>query len=185
MADQLQTARRHTDNSRECSCSFTTLINQLSTLNLLRSQIATSHVARPHQAVNGRVIACRDSPRFPDRNNPSTLGQAGCSNGSRKLTTRHALCVRKRSTVQLSVCFRMCRSFPCGYFSNFGSLGSIASHGCRRTSKFRAAVVERYKVEPRFLVRNRSSKQSRTAFRTKTATVAHHFARCPKYFAVR
>src|SRR6266481_4627050 len=33
MADQLQTARRHTDNSRECSCSSTTLNNQLSTIN--------------------------------------------------------------------------------------------------------------------------------------------------------
>src|SRR6478672_11114035 len=35
MADQLQTARRHTDNSRECSCSFMT---QLSTLNFSTTQ---------------------------------------------------------------------------------------------------------------------------------------------------
>src|SRR6478609_11783361 len=33
MADQPQTARRRTDNSRECSCSFTTFNNQLSTIN--------------------------------------------------------------------------------------------------------------------------------------------------------
>ena len=33
MADQLQTARHHTDNSRECSCTFTTLINQRSVIN--------------------------------------------------------------------------------------------------------------------------------------------------------
>ena len=61
----------------------------------------------------------------------STLGQAGCSNGSRKLTTRQALCVRKRSNR-----FRRPLAFECvahsrgAYFSNFGSLGSIASHGC-------------------------------------------------------
>src|SRR3954452_21382181 len=34
MADQLQTARRHKDNSREGSCSFTTLIKELPALNL-------------------------------------------------------------------------------------------------------------------------------------------------------
>src|SRR4029077_14780585 len=84
MADQLQTARRHTNNSRECCCSFTTLINQLLTLNLLRSPIATPHLALPHKPANGRVIVCRDSPRFPDRNNPSTLGHTGCSNGPKK-----------------------------------------------------------------------------------------------------
>src|SRR5512133_1156985 len=38
MADQLQTARRHTDNSRECSCSSATLNNQLSTLKLSDSK---------------------------------------------------------------------------------------------------------------------------------------------------
>src|SRR5436309_13451841 len=34
MADQLQTARRHTDNSRECSCSFTTQLSTSHQLNL-------------------------------------------------------------------------------------------------------------------------------------------------------
>src|SRR5437763_641673 len=38
MADQLQTARHHTDNSRECSCSPATLNNQLSTLKLSDSK---------------------------------------------------------------------------------------------------------------------------------------------------
>src|SRR3954464_12250372 len=36
MADQPQTARRHKDNCRECSCSSATLIKQPSTLNLSR-----------------------------------------------------------------------------------------------------------------------------------------------------
>jgi hypothetical protein len=34
MADQLQIARRHTDNSRECSCPFATFNNQRSTIKL-------------------------------------------------------------------------------------------------------------------------------------------------------
>src|SRR5436190_12790466 len=38
MADQLQTAHRHTDNSRECSCSPANLNNQLSTLKLSDSK---------------------------------------------------------------------------------------------------------------------------------------------------
>src|SRR4029077_16031983 len=40
MVDQLQTARRHTDNSRECSCSSST---QLSTLNFSTTQPPASH----------------------------------------------------------------------------------------------------------------------------------------------
>src|SRR5215475_3962121 len=42
MAEQFQTVRRHTDNFRECSCSFTT---QLSTAKFSTTQPRTTHAA--------------------------------------------------------------------------------------------------------------------------------------------
>lgn len=74
------------------------------------------------------------------------------------------------------------------YFSNFGSLGSIASHGCASdvqisccglytlgSSKVPAAMPCPKSLLP--------PKQSRAAIRTETShVVAHHFAGCAEVF---
>jgi hypothetical protein len=52
-------------------------------------------VKTDYQAVNGRIIACGDSAAIPDRNNPSTLGQAGCTEGPKRRTTRQAHRIRR------------------------------------------------------------------------------------------
>src|SRR4029077_11054909 len=79
MADQLQTARRHRDNSRECSCSFTTQLSTTQLLNNFPMRFACRNainVLRVHQGIRTHRAptegsqdkgSCVRPPRFDRR----------------------------------------------------------------------------------------------------------------------
>jgi hypothetical protein len=120
---------------------------------------------------------------------PSTLGQAGCGNGPRKVTARPALCVRNDSDrFRARVYFLIYRSFPRRVFLELRQFGI---YRVPRLRIGRPNFVLRF-VQTRIIQSPScdalaeialAPKQSRTAFRAKTAQiVAARFAGCAEVF---